>query len=273
MIMKTNIYSIYVTNTRLEYKYFINNIIKHLPATNLKLIHLHVHPMSELGKSPFHVTVYPEQKMYKVLNLNSIVKIFKTLQPSDRNVFVYSGHSDGINMKRLFRIDDFCKIIEKTIDKKADLVIFDSCLMGNIHCLYMCRHVTKYVIASPYYYDYLSVLETKSIWKPKVVGRNLIDEYMAINCLKSKFQSHLVMYNMNLHLDKYITFLLKNPKSYKSVIPKYPYYRDISNTSFITYQRSCKKRKSNLLIILKKPIRNYLPSKSDIFMQTYTLSS
>ena len=269
--MKTNIYSIFVTTSRSEYMYFIKNILKCLPETNYKLIHLHYNS-NRTDKKLLHFTVYPRQAI-KI----DIVSIFKTLPPSDKNVFVYSGHSDGINMNRVFRIDDFCEIISKTLDnRKADLVIFDSCLMGSIQCLYMCRHVAKYVMASPTYYDYASVLETKSIWKPIVNGCRIIDEYCKL--VNSKVFTNIVMYKMNTNLDKYISLLLKNLPTMKlvSCLPNYSYYKDVSNRSFVKYQGLCNpgsNRITSLIIVLKKPLKNYLPSKSDIFMRTGTPSA
>ena len=72
----------------------------------------------------------------KVSNIDDIAEIYKKNCIYNRNIFVYSGHSDGLFLIHkkihLFSLKNFMEIIRKSISKKADIVFGDACLLGKV---------------------------------------------------------------------------------------------------------------------------------------------
>jgi len=84
---------------------------------------------------------------------------------------IYYGHSLGINLGSFDSMRMFCTtsdFVETVLEKlKPKIMIFDSCYMGLISCMYEISRVRsiKYVMASPSYHPSYSVLNTKSFSK------------------------------------------------------------------------------------------------------------
>jgi hypothetical protein len=309
-----NIYSLYVTRSKAERDYFykILQFIKKKSVNSVNLVHLDFryddvyHNMKYNNKliTAFVYTFGDNVSLEKVeiYNLEDLKSLFKKNDNLDKNVFVYSGHSDGINLKKskieILRIQDFCEIINNTLGgEKADLIIYDCCLCGNINCLSISRNYTKYVIAATSYWSYMSALMTKAIY----TNLNIIDYCKTIvnetinlengGDQKEIYHTSFVIYSMNKNLDVLIDFVLKNKhlidKKENNVINNY-YYKSL-NCSFkeindllkkiIIYQRfkkeKCYSRKlsnkanhgipTKMMIIIKNPSKNGIPTEGDVF--------
>jgi hypothetical protein len=115
------------------------------------------------GPKPGESTNFILEKVV-IYNFEDLVNLFKFEPNGMKNAFVYSGHSNGINLMkhniRILRVEDFCELSYRTLKQKADVLIFDCCLCGNIGTLYVCYDYTKYVLASSSYQSYLSILQT-----------------------------------------------------------------------------------------------------------------
>jgi hypothetical protein len=309
-----NIYSLYVTRSKAERHYFYK-LLEHIKKGSFNLftlVHLDfrydaVYQNMKYNNKLITAFVYTFGKdvsleKINIYNLEDLKKLFKKNNNSDKNVFVYSGHSDGINLKKskieILRIQDFCEIINNTLGgEKADLIIYDCCLCGNINCLSVSRNYTKYVIAATSYWSYMSVLMTNAIY----TDLNIIDYCKSIvsetvnlengGNKKEIYYTSFVIYSMNKDLDILIDFVLKNKhlinKKQNNVINNY-YYKSIDCSfkkindllnKIVIYQRfkknKCYSRKlsnkanhgipTKMMVITRNPSKNGIPTEGDIF--------
>jgi hypothetical protein len=185
---------------------------------------------SDLYSIPFHFR-----------SINDIIQFFKLNRHSGKNIFIYSGHSDGLLFgdKHIYvlNLQDFREIILKTLGKKCDLIICDACLLGNINALETFKDTTRYIISSPNYYNYDSFLELKSLYLPPDdlynFCKRIIDEYMEVqkkNFKSKTFMISIGLYKMNSYLDKLIEIVHKYKDQFKNTCilnKKDDYYLDI----------------------------------------------
>ena len=317
-----NIYNLYVTRSRDERNYFYKTIefIKKTTLKQIRVVIIHldfkwdetVLNMKEFNQRMLaNVYVFENNKLdtHKVIinNLNDLIGCFRSFEQiiSNKNMFMYSGHSDGLYFRNkhinILRIEDFCEIIKGVLNKKADIVIFDCCLCGNINCLSICRNYCNYVIASTSYWSYMSVLDTHSIYldndNTPEYCKNIVKEMINLEHIeKGVFITDYALYEMNGYLDNFINKVLFYKDHFdlkSSYVLDYAYYKDIEcefrelnihidTSGFILFQRlpvkKChsKKNKKNansswaskLLIILnRKNNKQTIPTKGDIFFK------
>ena len=314
-----NIYSLYVTRSREEREYFykvLEQLGNNVQRTNVQIVHLDfkytdVYYNMKFYKQSINAVKYTlknglfNKKSSIIYDFDDLVRLYTP--NSGKSIFIYSGHSDGMYLVkhniRILRIEDFCELTFKVLGgRKADLIIFDCCLCGNIGCLSICRDYTNFVIASTSYWSYLSVLETPSLYSKNTdtlfLGKNVINDIIHIEeTTKDTFKTEFCLYEMNDSLNKLIELVLKYKDSFnlkKSYIMEKSYYKDIECEfkenfnidisfilkGFIRFQRfpvkKCQHRKvsknanksaaSSLVIILKRPIHE-IPTKADIFLK------
>ena len=304
-----NIFNIYVTRSREERNYFKK--IKFVNSTSfVQIIHLdfkynQVVKNMKYFRQKMVVTVYNKSVYQKVIyDLDDLINLFIVPQNNNKNIFIYTGHGNGIYLMkkniRPLRTEDFCEIIERTV-KKADLVIYDCCLQGNIACLTITYPFAKYVIASTSYQSYISILITNNLY---LFNGNLLDycknvlQELAIKELHQNdtYKTDFVLYEMNENVLKIAELVLKFKhlfNYYKSYVINYNYYKDLHCAfkelkididpllnNIVKYQRyhrtKCinkavnkkanKSSGSKLMIVLKSPIKNGLPTQSDKFL-------
>lgn len=103
--------------------------------------------------------------------MGSVVDItadfIRTLKGVPIDAICGSFHGSGFCMgpwkgtKQCFMtITDFVKHVVKPL--KVKLVCFDSCYMGNMTCLYEMPNFVQYVVASPGFHPYVSILSTQT---------------------------------------------------------------------------------------------------------------
>jgi hypothetical protein len=144
----------------------------------------------------------------------------------NQNIFIYSGHSDGIIISHhrmyVMNLVDLSILIQSIKGKKFDLFIADTCLLGSINALEKLRSCTKYVLASPSYCDYLSFLQTRSLYQSnasmlkyiKNIVKEMITMYSKVFSEKS-FMIHFCLYHLNSSLNKLIQVVQDNKKFFK----------------------------------------------------------
>lgn len=238
-----NIYSLYVTTTKDEREYFYMLIDKiRLFKNFITIVHLDFYfndtvKNININKKKLSYTKYSfnnrvlHVKTGFIVNLQDLVNCFESTQGN--NIFMYSGHSNGIYLMRhnirLLTIQDFCGLVYGVLKKKADLIIFDCCLCGNINCLSICKGYTDYVIASSGYWSELSMLQTKSIYSSRNY-KDIITEMISLeNNNNDNFITNYVLYNLNKYFDNLVSLTLKYKDQFKSksyVIDKV-YYKDL----------------------------------------------
>jgi hypothetical protein len=303
--MKINIYSLYLTFNKDDIKIFydvVKQIIINNNHQNIKILHVRFHKNDVLhtirnNKNKLdceYITIINGKLSITQVNIykiHDIISLFKQNKSSGINIFTYSGHSDGLHFIHrkihLLSVKDFGYIIKKTLMKKADYIICDICLCGNIGFLNIVKNNTKYVIASPSYYSYLSILTMKNMYiYPKdnniiTFGKNIIKEYIKTS-IKDKhiyksFNTNLVLYEVNDKLLELIKIVKKYKNDYnmhKCKINKEDYYYidvlcalksvnydDMSSIkemykSIIKYQKYINIGNnivSKMIVILKKP--------------------
>jgi hypothetical protein len=241
-----NIYSLYVTTTRSERKYFkmlltiIKNFNNFVNIVHLDFKYNETVKNLKINKKVINYTNYVFEngnviiKTGTIVSLDSLIEVYKLYNIKEgKNIFMYSGHSNGLYLKRhkinILEVQDFCDITFQVLKKKVDLIVFDCCLCGNINCLSVCRNYTDYIIASSGYWSELSLLQTKSIYLTEDY-KKMIDEMITIENKGKNFITNYVLYNLNEYLNVLIKlvnihfFQFKSSKSY--VIDKV-YYKDL----------------------------------------------
>jgi hypothetical protein len=310
MSSNVNIYGIYVTRSREEREYFKKIKIKHSFA---QIVHLdfkynQIVKNMKYFRQKMIVTVYFNKTNYKkvIYNLDDLIALFTIIQNGNPNVFIYSGHGNGIMLMkkniRPLRTEDFCEIIAKTV-KKADLVIYDCCLHGNIACLTITYPFAKYVIASTSYQSDISILIADNLYcfNGNLLNycKNILHEIILKESeYNYNYITDFVLYEMNKNILKIAEITLKSKHLFdyhKSYVIDYSYYKDL-NCSFkeiginiepllnktVKYQRynqtKCINHKiylnkdnessgSKLIVVVKNPIKNGLPTQSDKFFK------
>uniref|UniRef100_A0A6C0AYQ4 Uncharacterized protein n=1 Tax=viral metagenome TaxID=1070528 RepID=A0A6C0AYQ4_9ZZZZ len=318
--MVLNIYDLYITRSKpeLDYFYRLVHFLKYveLGNTTVQLVHLDFRSNSVVPNIRFNNTemisrVYTftndnrSVREAVIYNLNELIKLY-TYRPGT-NVFVYTGHSDGMYLVkrkvRLLRVEDFCELVSQVNKgQKADLIVFDCCLCGNIGTLYVCSSYTKYVLASTSYQSFLSILETNNTYKwpgdIKVYTKNIIKEIGSFEKIeKDAYDSNYSLYSMNEYLLQLIQLVLRYKEQFnysKSYVIDSAQYKDIECAfqdlgidvtpllnKIVVFNRypdkpKCVNRKiskkkdqsipSKLMIVLKRPIRTDLHTKADIFL-------
>jgi len=312
-----NVYDLYITRSTPELKYF-NKVLHFLNFAELdyvQVVHLDfpckaVVPNIKFYNTKMIANVYTfsksekTKKQFIIYNLEDLIKLY-TFR-SGTNVFVYSGHSDGMYLikkkVRLLRIEDFCELVYRVNNsQKADLMIFDCCLCGNISALYICYPFTKYVLSSTSYQSYFSMMETQSVYKPKssIVNycKAIMKEMGSLEKTDTEaYDSALSLYEMNDYLLEFINLTLQFKDQFdysKSYVIDASQYKDLECAfnelginvtplmdKFVIlnkyHKQTCKNRKlskkknysipSKCMIILKRPIRTDLGTKGDIFL-------
>ena len=305
--MKINIYSLYLTFNKDDIKIFydvLKKIIIYNNHQNIKILHVRFHKNDVLhtirdNKNKLdceYITIINGKLSITQINIykiHDIISLFKEDKSSGINIFTYSGHSDGLHFIHrkihLLSVKDFGYIIKKILMKKADYIICDICLCGNINFLNILKNNTKYVIASPSYFSYLSILTMKNMYiyptdKNLITfGKNIIKEYIKIS-IKDKhiyksFNTNLVLYEINDKLLELIKLVKKYKNDYNMhlcKINKDDYYyidvlcalksanynnmddvKDMFN-SIVKYQKDVNIGNnivSKMIVILKKPSR------------------
>jgi hypothetical protein len=206
----------------------------------------------------------------QIRSLKDIIKIFKKNNLSSRNVFIYSGHSDGLFLIHrkihLLSLKDYMYIIKNVLgNNKADLIYGDACLMGNIGALYIVKKYTKYFIGSPSYYDYQSVLSMEHLYKfpdegyNRLVnyGKSIIDEYIYKLEKSFKYKSfvlNLALYEMNEDLQEFINIVKVYRKDFpynKCAINKVDYY-------YVDIACAFQKMKYNDMDFINRKMNNFI---------------
>ena len=303
-----NIYMTYDDDERIVFYNIFTDMLKYNSNNNITVIHFRFNKTDivdniEYIDNPLDAEIITIKgnklmiKQTKIKSLQNIIDIYKENTTYDRNVFVYSGHSDGLYLihKKIFLLSlkNFTEIIKKSIGKKADLIIGDACLLGNISSLNTCKDAAKYMISSPGYYGYTSMLSMKSLYKfpghgkHKLIryGEKLIDEYID----NIKVSANIILYKLHNQDLLDIINVMKQYKDklrhYVCAINKQDYYYidvecgliDIGYQDFVSFQnkldnivkyhrykRINESKISRLLIILKKP-NKYKRESCDVF--------
>lgn len=242
---KINIHNLYISfneEDRVIFYEVLADILKYNNNNNIAIVHIKFNEGDVIDNINYidkpllaEVVTIKKNKLFikqtEIVNINNIIDIFKKNCVHSRNIFVYSGHSDGLYLIHkkihILSLKNFMEIIQKSICKKADLIIGDACLLGNIGSLKICKNYSKYMISSPAYYGYVSMMSMQNLYKFTnlvTYGKNIIDEYAIIQ--KSSF--NVVLYELkNKNLQDIIDIVKKEKDNikYKScAINKKDYY-------------------------------------------------
>lgn len=221
--MKYNIYNLFMTFSKPDREYYykiFRDVTFNNKESNLCMIHIpfdHNDKIDniEYEKKGRHVDIFyinSEQFIHEnttIKNLDDIAKIFKKNNIFEHNVFVYSGHSDGLffNHRNVLymTINNYCDVIKKTIGSKpSDFLILDACLLGNLNLLNICNGFTKYIISAPSYYDMASIMSTPQIYMTNLggnieYGKKVINGYVKMlekTFTIKKFPVNMVLYDL-----------------------------------------------------------------------------
>jgi len=311
-----NIYNLCITRSKpeLDYFYKVVHFLKFMefkPGVTLQIVHFDFKSRDRVknitvNTQPLYVTVYTMDRVYQVYvkTLKDIVNLFTPPKNNSPNVWIYTGHSDGIylarNNIRLFRIEDFCQICSSVIQKPADLMIFDCCLCANINCLYTCYNYTKIVMAASSYQSYLSVIHTQSLYRFNgdilKYCRQITREMSSFEKVDSlAYDSNFNIYRMTpivLQLAQMTISYRKQFKKRKSFVVEFTTYKDLeccfrelgidinrllddiciytryTKTQCVNRKQSRGKHSaipSRLMVVLKTPKRGDIPTRGDIF--------
>ena len=207
-----NIYNLYISFSDSDTKIFRRILRKIIREKPVKISLIIVHLILDNNDKIEHIDNYRKEIQGEFIlireseviaepifikSISEIVDFFRININPGKNIFIYNGHSDGLIIGRkkayIFLVEDFRNIILETLNKKCDLVICDACLLGNISVLDIFKDTTRFLISSPNYYNYDSILEMKNLYKYPNSKSSLInyckrimDEY-----IKLQTKSHL----------------------------------------------------------------------------------
>jgi len=230
-----NIYNLYISFSKSDHDIFkkiLTEISKNVSSNNLLIIHLDVSrnqkiPEATVYKFESSIFKVPKNNISSVDELLSLFQIFSEWKKKySKNIFIYSGHSDGIIISHhrlyIMNLQDLSTLVFSINGKKVDLFIADTCLLGSLNAMYQLRTCTKYVLASPSYCDYLSFLQTRSLFKycrsTITYSKKLINEMIRMykKCFEdTSFMIHFCLYSMNKYLDKLIDVVNQNKQIIK----------------------------------------------------------
>jgi hypothetical protein len=240
-----NIHSLYVTRSKDEREYFYELLgFMRQFSKNYKIVHLDFKWDSVVTNMKFAnqkmiANIYSDKlnEQGVIYNFEDLLELFKFEENGLPNAFVYSGHSNGIHLMkhniRILRVEDFCELSFRTLGKKADVLIFDCCLCGNISVLNICYNYTNYLIASTSYWSNLSILFTHEIYKKfgETMLINSIKEFIKMEeSTKNTFKTDIVLYKMNKSVLELINVIkLHKPqiKDHGNYIIDKRYYKDL----------------------------------------------
>lgn len=311
-----NIYNLYITRSKYElsYLYKLLQFLSYIELNNTLVTIVHINfkysddvPNIKFNNKRMIANVYNFGTTFNktevvIYNLNDLIKLYNKPKPG-KVIFVYTGHSDGMYLikkkVRLLRIEDFCELVYQVNDsQKADLIIFDCCLCGNIGALYVCYPFTNYVIASTSYQSYLSMLQTQNLYRSDKDFKDIIKEIGSLEKVDTEaYDTNYSLYEMNEHFLTFVNLTLNYKCQFnynKSYVIDSAKYKDIECcfkelcinvtpllNKFVLFNRyhktKCGNRKLNkkkdysipskLMIVMKRPIKTNLPTKADIFLK------
>ena len=202
---------------------------------------------------------------------------------------------------RILRVEDFCELSYRTLKEKADVIIFDCCLCGNISVLNIALPFAKYLIASSSYWSYLSILHCPELYYThgdfKQTLINSIQSFIVMEeNTKKTFVTNVMLYELNDSVKEFVNMVLLYKSKFNGgnyIIDK-PYYKDIYCVfkdlginiqglldKFVLFKRfivkKCNRRTkspkaknswpSELSIILKNPIKDPFDPEALLFFQ------
>jgi hypothetical protein len=317
-----NVHSLYITRSKGEREYFYNLLeyIRKFSDNYIKIIHLDFNWDDTVSNIKFNehriiADVYTGPKPGEstnfiletvvIYNFENLVNLFKFEPNGMKNAFVYSGHSNGINLMkhniRILRVEDFCELSYRTLKQKADVIIFDCCLCGNISVLNIALPFAEYLIASSSYWSHLSILHCPELYYP---SQEFVETLLnAIMCFiyiekntKKTFTTNVVLYHLNDSVKELVDMVLlyKNEINGCNYVIDKRYYKDIYCVfkdlginiqnllnKFVLFKRfdvkkcnrKIKSKKANnswpseLSIILKNPTKDSPEPKASLFFQ------
>jgi hypothetical protein len=114
------------------------------------------------------------------------------IKHADADIIVYSGHSTGEELgpenNKLIKISEFGKLLRKHLQQKLGFIYFDSCNMGTITALCNLRHTADYIIATPNYYDWSSILEYPTIYS---LTKSSCRDFLQLQEMVQEYTSHV----------------------------------------------------------------------------------
>ena len=307
-----NVHSLYVTRSKDEREYFYKLLeyTRRFSENYIKIVHLDFNWDDSVSNIKFNnhriiARVYTNFVFKKTIiyNFEDLVNLFKFEPNGKKNAFVYSGHSNGINLMkhniRILRVEDFCELSYRTLKEKADVIIFDCCLCGNISVLNITLNVAKYLIASSSYWSHLSILHCPELYYPYDLKETLLNAVKSFIIMeentKKAFTTDIMLYELNDSVNELINMVLLYKSKFKGknyIIDK-RYYKDIYCVfkdlginiqglldKFVLFKRFDVKKCNNVLksskannswpselsIILKNPIKDSpIPPEGSLF--------
>lgn len=171
---KIRILCLYLTCNDMEVKRFNNNILEKLSSSqNTTIVWYHI-SVEGNGRNKILTTINTNSNFIKSSNPEKyFTEVFK-LNKGIKGI-IYGGHSGGEYIgsqhNPVLPTSIFADILYKTycLNSKSvpplQFIYFESCHMGTLPWITFFEDITKYVIASPNYYDWFSVLELDSLYQ------------------------------------------------------------------------------------------------------------
>jgi hypothetical protein len=317
--MGLTIYNFCITRSEKELKYFHKVLVflQYLQTDAfVQIVHLHFKHNETVKNIKYHpkkmlANVYTFEKstnevyQKEIRTLSDLMDLYIPRRFGTK-VFVYTGHSDGMYFRKkkinILRIEDYCELVATVNNgQKAELIIFDCCLCGNINCLYTCYDFTKYVIAATSYQSYLSMMNTHSIYKTynetESYCRSILAEIGGLEKTDHNvYKTDYSLYRLNENFVRFVWIVMMYKNYFnmkKSFVIDSVKYNDIECcfrelginvlpllqkfVLFNTFHKTkCKNKKlskqknysipSQLMIIHKRPSKHGMETKGDILL-------
>ncbi len=119
-------------------------------------------------------------------------RVMQNVAKDNIQLVIYYGHTPGKQCKVKLNLSDFTEEVLKIV--KPICTIFDACYMADIDVFLKIRNFTQYVIASPSFHPYTSVLDTKAVFNINrikqdcnVYVKSVVKEFMIIARKEPKY--------------------------------------------------------------------------------------
>lgn len=169
------ILSIYVVLNKEEEEYFYNNVYPKI---------------QRYAGSNFIFYLCNDKKLLFTNSSHQHVKTFTDILQchTDIDVLVYSGHSTGAELGHehnpIIKVEALGQLIRSTMSCRIGFVYFDSCNMGTLNALSALSGVSNYIIGTPNFYDWDSILEYPSIYQ---LTRYSCRDLWSLDCLVNEY--------------------------------------------------------------------------------------
>ena len=158
--MQDSILILAFTKTRKDYELFLKHLEKCKTHKTLLVVHFRGTRAYINDKADLPTIIHRDDQLMSDWLRRVMSKVLEA-RPSYRGLLYY-GHMLGLRTQKKLSLDVFvAEVISKV---RPTITYFDSCYMADIRVMQKISSFTRYLMASPSFHPYTSILDTKSFY-------------------------------------------------------------------------------------------------------------